>query len=82
MLIDLDRLAAYKQLLRCPTDPTITDHIGHRTTQNPKPSASLIADLKIRFVRHLVHRQLSHRHLVQHGAGPGPDASGRFLSQK
>jgi hypothetical protein len=57
-LIDLDRLDAYRRLLALPIDPTIKDQIGHRVTQPGQPLPTLIADLKNKFVRHLMVRQL------------------------
>ena len=57
-LIDLDRLDAYRRLLALPTDPTIKDQIGHHRTQDGQTIPTLIQDLKEKFVRHLMERQL------------------------
>ena len=57
-LIDLDRLTAYRRLLALPVDPTIKDLIGHHRTQYGHPLPTLIHDLKHKFVRHLMARQL------------------------
>ena len=57
-LINLDRLDAYRRLLALPPDPAIKDLIGHHRTQEGKPMPTLIHDLKEKFVRHLMSRQL------------------------
>ena len=57
-LIDLDRLAAYDALLALPVDPTIKDFIGHHRTHAGKPHPTLMRDLKNKFGRYLMERQL------------------------
>ena len=58
ILIDLDRLAVYEQILLIPDDPCIKNCIGNHRTQSGKPSGTLALDLKSKFMRHLMHRQL------------------------
>jgi len=57
-LIDLDRLAVYEQILSIPDDSSVKDRMNHRRTQSGKSSRTSITDLKSKFVRYLMHRQL------------------------
>ena len=54
MLINSDRLDAYRRLLAQPLD----SRIGHTITQPGKPLADHLPDLKAHFVRYLMERQL------------------------
>jgi hypothetical protein len=57
MIVDRERLAAYRELLARPTDPTLAGRFGHHVTAPASPTLN-IDDLKAQFVRHLMYRQL------------------------
>ena len=58
ILIDLDRLSVYEQISSIPDDPCVKNCIGNHRTQPGKPSGTLALDLKSKFMRHLMYRQL------------------------
>jgi hypothetical protein len=61
VLIDIDRLNAYKKLLAMKDDPEIEKLRGHKITAPVKKKKNNIEELKKSYVRHLMHRQLQLR---------------------
>jgi hypothetical protein len=58
LLIDLNRLNVYEKILSIPCDLSIEDNMGNHRTQRSKPPDTLVSDLKSKFLRHLMYRQL------------------------
>jgi hypothetical protein len=61
MLIDIDRLHAYRKLLAMKDDPEIEKLRGHKITAPIRNKKHNIEELKKSYIRHLMHRQLQLR---------------------
>lgn len=58
ILIDLERLKAYEQILKTPMPPDVQALMGHKITAPVKNKETMIGVLKKQLVAHLMHRDL------------------------